>query len=666
MNRNGQSRPSASSNRRGRRETHFRVESLEDRLLLSTAAVTNEVLSPSVTVTPDRFGGFGGGGFGGGGGGFGGGGGGGFGGGGGGGFGGGGGTTVTTAPVTPAQLAANYGLSSTDNGTGITIAIVDAYNDPNIKSDLATFDAKYFPGQPAASLTIENQNGSTSNLPASNASWSLEISLDVEWAHAAAPGAKIILVEANSANTSDLMAAVKTAATQASVVSMSWGGSEMYNESMYDTTTYFNHPNVTFVAASGDDGGVSGAEWPASSPYVVSVGGTTLTNPGSATDAGETAWSLTGRGLNASGSAGGVSLYETAPSAQATALGLSSTAKKETPDVSADGNPNTGLAVYDSVPGSGANGWTQVGGTSAGTPVWAAVIAAADQARGGATNALSSSQTLGLLYGLDKSGTYASAFHDITSGSNAVATAKTGYDMVTGLGSPDATGIIKAAVSYVTSSLTTKTATPAKTTAPVLTLTRRDITFTLPASASSVVPTSPLIILNAPSIATITPSVPTQSTQTSDNTVNPPIGTTRPVQPLARNTPSFESSTEDASPSTSPSKPVEPGFFLDPVEQPTIDGLTPALAAAPENLILRHWDAAIAGALSDDSSWTTDAANLAPVPAPDLEANESSSGLNPAFAASAALLLWGLSQYRARRADQNGRRPMLSNRFSAN
>lgn len=246
MSRNGQSRPSASSNRRGRRETHFRVESLESRLLLSTATVTNEVLSPSATVTPDRFGGFGGGGFGGGGGGgFGGGGGGGFGGGGGGG----GGTTVTTAPVTPAQLAANYGLSSTDNGSGITIAIVDAYNDPNIKADLATFDAKYFPGQ-TASLTVENQNGSTSSLPASNASWSLEISLDVEWAHAAAPGAKIILVEANSANTSDLMAAVKTAASQASVVSMSWGGSEMYNESMYDTTTYFNHPNVTFVAAS--------------------------------------------------------------------------------------------------------------------------------------------------------------------------------------------------------------------------------------------------------------------------------------------------------------------------------------------------------------------------------------------------------------------------------
>ena len=168
-------------------------------------------------------------------------------------------------------------------------------------------------------------------------------------------GAKIVLVEANSASTSDLMAAVQTAAKQANVVSMSWGGSEFQGETAYDTAAYFANPNVTFIAASGDNGGAAGAEWPAVSPYVVSVGGTTLSLTSSGTTLSETAWNASGSRFSGySGSTGGASLYESAPSYQVSALG-SSVTRRETPDVASDANPSTGLSVYDSVPGNGAD-----------------------------------------------------------------------------------------------------------------------------------------------------------------------------------------------------------------------------------------------------------------------------------------------------------------------
>ncbi|MCA1685490.1 MAG: S53 family peptidase, partial [Planctomycetia bacterium] len=353
--------------------------------------------------------------------------------------------TPSAAAVTPAHLASAYGLTSTSTGVGTTIAIVDAYNDPNIQADLQAFDAQY--NLPTASLTVVNQDNGTS-LPQSDPSWSLEIAMDVEWAHAAAPGAKILLVEANSEGVPDLMAAVATAANRANVVSLSWGGSEFPGQSKYDAAQYFGRTGVTFVSASGDDGGQSGAEWPASSPYVLSVGGTTLSVNGT-----ETAWNASGsyrRGY--SGSAGGVSTQYPLPSFQAAALGKNYASGRVTPDVALDANPNTGFSVYDSVPGDGSTGWTQVGGTSAGTPVWAAIIADADQARGSRLGSLGSAQTLGLLYGLygttaKPSAAYLSAFHDITSGSNFAGPASTGYDRVTGLGTPKAGAIIGAAAS---------------------------------------------------------------------------------------------------------------------------------------------------------------------------------------------------------------------------
>src|SRR5258708_5335692 len=143
---------------------------------------------------------------------------------------------------TPAQVKAAYGFNNISfNGTpadgrNTTIAIVDAYNDPNIAGDLHQFDAAF--GLPDTTMTVENQNGSTSNLPAANAGWITEIALDVEWAHAIAPGASILLVEANSSSFGDLLTAVDTARNHSGVVavSMSWGGGEFFGE-----TSFYSH-----------------------------------------------------------------------------------------------------------------------------------------------------------------------------------------------------------------------------------------------------------------------------------------------------------------------------------------------------------------------------------------------------------------------------------------
>jgi subtilase family serine protease len=380
------------------------IDTLESRQVLSSTALADPVMTPSVsaldtTIHPDL------------------------------------GGSPPSSAVTPSQLASAYSYSlSASSGAGTTIAIVIAYNNPTIKSDLAAFSSYY--GLPAANLTVVNQYGQNTNLPASDSGWSLESSLDVEWAHASAPGANIVLVEARSASISDLTTAVQTASSLGSVVSMSWGGSEWAGETQYDSASYFGKANVTFVAASGDDGGYSGAEWPSVSPNVVGVGGTTL----SVRTGNETAWSASGWRWFASGSTGGASRYESVPSYQST-YGVAST-RRLTPDVAADANPNTGVAVFSA---TGAGGWVQIGGTSAAAPVWAGIIAAADTARAPAgLPALGSAQTLSLLYGLGKSaGT--TAFHDITSGSNFAGIATKGYDVVTGLGSPVASQIIAAA-----------------------------------------------------------------------------------------------------------------------------------------------------------------------------------------------------------------------------
>jgi len=305
-------------------------------------------------------------------------------------------------PLTPTQIISAYSLTSTTNGVGTTIAIVDAYDDPTIANDLATFSNNF--QLPTANF-IKHKMATTIS---TNGGWALEISLDVEWAHAIAPQATILLVEAKSNSLTDLLAAVNYATSYTGVVavSMSWGGSEFSTENAYDS--YFNNAGITFFASSGDSG--AGVIWPSSSPNVVSVGGTTL-NLDSAGNllSPETAWR---------GSGGGVSAYEPKPGYQ-TSYGLTY-ARRAVPDVSYDADPNTGVYVYDSTPYQGLSGWWVVGGTSVGAPQWAAI------------------QALGLTTGNSnfyQDGSPSSYFRDITSGSNGYS-AGTGYDLVTGLGSP--------------------------------------------------------------------------------------------------------------------------------------------------------------------------------------------------------------------------------------
>jgi len=193
--------------------------------------------------------------------------------------------------------------------------------------------------------------------PTSNSGWALETSLDAEWAHVVAPAAKIVVVVAKSSSLSDLLTAVDYAVKTvgAKQVSMSWGSAEFSSETSYDS--HFNKSGVTFFASSGDRG--AGVMWPAASPYVVGVGGTTLQLDSSGNVISETGWS---------GSGGGVSAYEAKPAFQNV---WQKAGKRSVPDVSYNADPYTGFPVYITNYG-GSTGWITVGGTSAGAPQWAA------------------------------------------------------------------------------------------------------------------------------------------------------------------------------------------------------------------------------------------------------------------------------------------------------
>jgi hypothetical protein len=299
---------------------------------------------------------------------------------------------------TPSQLTSAYGLNAITftsssgstvkgDGTGETIALIEMFSDPNLQSDLETFDAKY--SLPNPTLTVVNQAGSQTD-----SSWAVEQSLDVEWAHAVAPGANILVVEAapsgsQSQELGNLLNAVNAARNTAGVVavSMSWGFNEMPNESSHDSyfTTPAGHSGVTFIAASGDTGTV---DYPSASPNVLSVGGTTLNLSSSGTYASETAWINSG---------GGYSLYELEPGYQEP---VQQTGTRSTPDVAFDADPNSGVEVYATAPGSTQGLWQVVGGTSLGAPAWAGIIAIVDQGRAlaGLSSLDGPTQTLPSLY----------------------------------------------------------------------------------------------------------------------------------------------------------------------------------------------------------------------------------------------------------------------------
>ncbi|HZZ73975.1 MAG TPA: fibronectin type III domain-containing protein [Pirellulales bacterium] len=382
----------------------------------------------------------------------------------------------TTAGYTPAQIRAAYGFNSVSfgstaaDGKGQTIAIIDAYNDPNITADLAVFDAAYGIAAPP-SFSIVNQNGGTS-LPGTDPSqgWEGEIALDVEWAHAIAPGANIILVEANSASDSDLFAAVNWARNQAavSVISMSWGSDDnsaykSNDQSLSNTylVTPAGHQGITFVASSGDDGHPN---FPSESPNVLAVGGTDLYLTSSGAITSETAWTPTTSGGQTWSGGGGTSTEFSG---------------RKVPDVSY--NAGVAVAVYDTFGPD--HGWVGIGGTSAGAPQWAALIAIADEGRAlnGQATLNGATQTLAALYAAPSAD-----FHDITSGSTQFQSAAVGYDLATGIGTPAANLLIPYLTTYGTTvAQPTAPAAPGSFTAQAVSSSQVNLSWSLSSGATS-------------------------------------------------------------------------------------------------------------------------------------------------------------------------------------
>jgi len=322
---------------------------------------------------------------------------------------------VTPAGYGPSDLQSAYKLPSAA-GSKPTVAIVDAYDDPRAESDLGVYRRQF--GLTACTTANGcfrkvNQSGGT-RYPRANSGWAQEISLDLDMVSAACPNCKILLVEASSAALTDLGTAVNQAARmKATVISNSYGGSESSSDLSYDKT-YFDHPGVAITASSGDNG--FGVEYPAASPNVTAVGGTSLTKSAS-TPRGwdETVWSGAGSGCSA---------YDLKRAGQ-TDTGCS---KRTVADVSAVADPNTGVAVYDSY---GSSGWLVFGGTSVAAPLIASVYALAGNASDiNASNPYSHPESL----------------FDVTSGSNGscggsyLCTGGTGFDGPTGLGTPNGVG----------------------------------------------------------------------------------------------------------------------------------------------------------------------------------------------------------------------------------
>ena len=320
--------------------------------------------------------------------------------------------SASPAGFSPNQIKTAYHLP-TSGGKG-TIAIISAYDDPTIENDLNVFSKTY--NLPAC--TIKNgcfEHHIMTSGTGSNSNWAMETSLDVQWAHAIAPTAKILLVSAKTPSGTNLLSAIDYVAKRTDVVaiSMSFGGAEFSDETTLDN--HFQVSGKTFFASSGDNG--TGVSWPAASPYVVAVGGTSLALTPTGNVISEKAWK---------GSGGGVSAYESEPSFQSDYSIPRANGKRSIPDVSYSADPSFGFSVYKTTGKTG--GWYVVGGTSAGAPQWAAI----------ASLGLSANNKN---FYADKSTTNNEQyFRDITTGTNGTCgyfcTARKHYDYVTGLGSP--------------------------------------------------------------------------------------------------------------------------------------------------------------------------------------------------------------------------------------
>ena len=317
----------------------------------------------------------------------------------------------------PSNLQSAYLLPSSTAGSGQTVAVVDAYNDPNAASDLATYRSSAgLPACGSGCFSVVNQNGAASPLPANAGTngWDVEESLDIDMVSAICPLCHIVLVEATSPTTANLGTAVNSAVSLgAKFVSNSYGGGESSSDPSFDTS-YYNHPGVAVTASAGDSG--FGVEYPAASRYVTAVGGTSLNTASNSRGWTETVWNGTGSGCSAD---------DAKPTWQ-TDTGCS---RRTNNDVSAVADPNTGVAVYDTY---SQGGWLEVGGTSASSPIIASVFAlAGTPAAGSYPSSYPYSHTANLF--------------DVTSGSNGscspayLCTGEVGYDGPTGLGTPDGT-----------------------------------------------------------------------------------------------------------------------------------------------------------------------------------------------------------------------------------
>jgi len=378
--------------------------------------------------------------------------------------------TIIGAVHTPAQIRAAYGLAAlpavgaaispslaAQLGAGQTIYIVDAYHDATALSDLNLFSAKFglptctnvaIPATatlplatPPSACTFSQVNATTtaamtSTVPVYNASWAPESKLDVQWAHAIAPLARIVLIEMPSSLSSYILGANLLAAKMGpGVVTMSFGSAEAGWAP--STDSYFARPGMTYVAAAGDSG--SQVLWPAVSPHVLAVGGTSLNWSGSGTRY-EAAWSYTG---------GGLSAYEPLPAWQSGVVpaGGSALVRRAVPDVAFNANPMTGEYVALTLPGL-ATVWSAYGGTSIAAPQWAGIVAVANAQRVASAKAVLGDFHSMLYQAIAKvPGTYAASFGDVVDGTNgscATCRAGTGYDQATGWGTPNSTQLTQA------------------------------------------------------------------------------------------------------------------------------------------------------------------------------------------------------------------------------
>jgi len=334
---------------------------------------------------------------------------------------------VGSAPrgETPSSIASVYSLTNLQAAGAGVIVIVDAYHYPTALNDFNVFANQFGLPREISTDPLNANNQvfqvvyASGSKPRSNCGWAQEAALDIEWAHAMAPNAKIVLVEAASNGFADLFQAVDVASAVANAqeVSMSWGGSEFSSEASNDG--HFTHPGIVYFAASGDTGGAT--IYPGVSPNVVAAGGTRINRNGAGAFVSETGWS---------GSGGGPSKYESRPAYQDIVQTIVGGARG-VPDYSFDADPNSGVSVYDSTSCKGASGWMVFGGTSVASPALSGIINSAG-------SNTSSAAELSLLYqsvgnnGLTINSTN---FRDILSGTAGSFSAKTGWDFVTGIGS---------------------------------------------------------------------------------------------------------------------------------------------------------------------------------------------------------------------------------------